>query len=127
MRTRGAGRKVTSLVCAAVLLWSLLPAQLGAVPISRLDRMLGDLGLEARPDSVKVLIASEAEGPNGNTKLIGASLFTSGLFLCSWGIVSWQLKEDQCCPPRNTENALKIIVGIVLIDAGLVYLRGGLD
>ena len=61
------------------------------------------------------------------SKIIGTSLFTSGLFLCSWGITSWQRQEDQCCPPRNTENVMKIVVGIVLINAGLIYLIGGSD
>jgi hypothetical protein len=70
----------------------------------------------------------EGEGESSRrSKIIGTSLFASGLFLCSWGITSWQREEDQCCPPRNTENVMKIVVGIVLINAGLIYLIGGSD
>lgn len=84
------------------------------------------LGSDAPSDTVRVLVPASADRHNQN-KLIGGSLFGSGLFLCSWGITSWQTSESQCCPPRNTQNILKIVVGIVLIDAGLVYLLGGFD
>jgi len=105
---------------------------------SRLALLLGEGGAagedvpQADGDSLKVLIpgqARAAEDPGGRASrnLIGGSFFASGLFLCSWGIVSWQMREDQCCPPRNTENALKIIVGVVMINAGLFYFLGGAD
>ncbi len=55
-------------------------------------------------------------------KLVGGCFLASGLFLCSWGIISWQVSEYQCCPARNTENVMKIIVGVVFINAGLYYL-----
>jgi len=71
----------------------------------------------------------EARGEESrrSARIIGTSLFGSGLFLCSWGIASWQTREHQCCPTRNTENVLKIVVGVVLINAGLVYLIGATD
>jgi hypothetical protein len=100
--------------------------------------VLGDPQIEPAGDSLKVVVpgiagggGSDAEeaGDRGsrNTKIIGCSLFSSGVFLCSWGISSWQLEEDQCCPARNTENVIKIIVGVVMVNAGLVYLLGGAD
>lgn len=57
-------------------------------------------------------------------KVAGATLLTSGLLLCSWGITSWEVSEYQCCPAKNTENVIKIVVGVVLINAGLIYLLG---
>jgi hypothetical protein len=54
--------------------------------------------------------------------IVGASLFGSGIFLCSWGIVSWQTDDTQCCPTNNTQNVVKIVVGVLLLNAGLVYL-----
>jgi hypothetical protein len=59
--------------------------------------------------------------------IIGGSLFASGIFLCSWGITSWQTSDTQCCPPRNTENVAKIVTGIVLLNAGLIFLLEGSD
>jgi hypothetical protein len=56
------------------------------------------------------------------SKIIGVSLLGSGIFLCSWGIASWEVKEYQCCPAHNTGNIVKIVTGVVLINAGLIYL-----
>jgi hypothetical protein len=67
------------------------------------------------------------KGAGRNSKIIGSSCFASGLALCSWGIASWQVREFQDCPPRNTENVIKIVVGVVLINAGLIFLLGGAD
>ena len=67
------------------------------------------------------------KGASRNSKIIGSSCFASGLLLCSWGISSWQVREFQECPPRNTENVIKIVVGVVLINAGLIFLLGGAD
>jgi hypothetical protein len=78
-----------------------------------------------QPDSLG--IPAERRDGSRNANIVGTGLFASGIFLCSWGITSWQMKEDRCCPPRNSENVIKIVVGIVLIDAGLVYLLGGAD
>lgn len=61
------------------------------------------------------------------SQLVGYTMLGSGLLLCSWGIISWQIKEYQDCPPRNTDNVIKIVAGILLINAGLFYLFGGCD
>jgi hypothetical protein len=59
--------------------------------------------------------------------IVGASLLGSGIFLCSWGITSWEIEEYQCCPARNTGNVVKIVAGVVLINAGLIYLLEVMD
>jgi hypothetical protein len=102
-----------------------IPPSADCSPRSRLAAVLGDCGIEADSDSLRVLVPGTPKSQN--TKLIGTSLFASGLFLCSWGITSWQRSEDQCCPTRNTENVLKIVVGVVLVNAGMFYLLGGAD
>jgi hypothetical protein len=98
---------------------------------SRLALLVGEGEVEAAPDTVKVLVPGEGQtdrrGERRNARLIGTSFFASGVFLCSWGIASWQVEEYQCCPPRNTENVIKIVVGVVLVNAGLFYLLGGAD
>ncbi|MFZ1946253.1 MAG: hypothetical protein WAW06_01760, partial [bacterium] len=58
--------------------------------------------LAAPADTTGVLVAAGAGGQRHN-RLMGCSLFGSGLFLCSWGIVSWETSESQCCPTRNTQ------------------------
>jgi len=67
----------------------------------------------------------EAEGSGTGAKIAGAIMLGSGVFLCSWGMVDWQTSDSQCCPARNTENVAKIVVGVVLLNAGLVYLIAG--
>ncbi len=67
----------------------------------------------------------EDEGSGTGAKIAGAIMFGSGVLLCSWGIVDWQSADTQCCPARNTENVAKIVVGVVLLNAGLVYLIAG--
>jgi hypothetical protein len=102
---------------------------------SRLALLVRAGDVEAAADSLKVLVPGEGSGEGQadtraerwNAKLIGTTFFASGLFLCSWGIASWQVDEYQCCPPRNTENVIKIVVGVVLLNAGLFYLLGGAD
>jgi hypothetical protein len=114
---------------------------------SRLVLLMGEGGVEAPADSLTVLVPGDASGGTPgetqpdtrdqrqadervgrrNNKLIGTTFFASGAFLCSWGISSWQVDEYQCCPPRNTENVIKIVVGVVLLNAGLFYLLGGAD
>jgi hypothetical protein len=72
--------------------------------------------------------AGEAEeGGDSETgkKVAGAIMLGSGILLCSWGIVDWQTADTQCCPARNTENVAKLVVGVVLVNAGLVYLIAG--
>lgn len=78
-----------------------------------------------QPDSLR--ISKDDQHGSGSSKILGTSLFISGVFLCSWGIASWQVEEYQCCPPRNTENVIKIVVGVVLVNAGLLYLLGGAE
>ena len=64
----------------------------------------------------------EAPGLVRAKTIVGTSLFGSGLFLCSWGIASWETDDTQCCPTNNTQNVIKIVVGLLLLNAGLVYL-----
>jgi hypothetical protein len=67
--------------------------------------------------------AEDQDGPSDRSqRILGCSLLASGLFLCSWGISSWEISEYQCCPARNTYNVVKIVSGVVLLNAGLVYL-----
>lgn len=63
----------------------------------------------------------------GSCKIVAGSLFVSGLLLCSWGISSWEVEKYQCCPARNTDNVIKIVAGVLLINAGLLYLIEGCD
>ncbi len=83
-------------------------------------------GEDAEPD---IVVASGAQGGTEESgtaeKVVGGIMFGSGVLLCSWGIVDWQTSESQCCPAHNTENVAKIVVGVVLINAGLVYLIAG--
>jgi hypothetical protein len=86
----------------------------------------GDFAVEDKPR-----IDLDEEGPgkqregqedSRNKSIVGVSLLGSGLFLCSWGITSWEIEEYQCCPARNTGNVVKIVAGVVLLNAGLIYL-----
>jgi len=156
-RRLAGGRRLASCVTLICLAVELLPAAAAPRPASRLERMVGPgagSGLQpasgawvapaspatSRDYAPPILLASGNEtqadssaaeagrkGPSRNAKIVGTTLFATGIFLASWGITSWQRDEDQCCPPRNSENVIKITVGIVLIDAGLVYLLGGVD
>lgn len=87
--------------------------------------------LDSEPDSLKPSIELSGdglEGPSGDQdktgakRIVGASLFGSGMFLCSWGIVSWETDDTQCCPTNNTQNVVKILTGVLLLNAGLIYL-----
>jgi hypothetical protein len=72
----------------------------------------------------------ERRGEEGDSRartIVGTSLLGSGIFLCSWGITSWEVEEYQCCPARNTGNVVKIVAGLVLINAGLIYLLEVMD
>ena len=68
--------------------------------------------------------SGEGDTSRRNDRIVGTSLFASGVFLCSWGITEWEIQEYQCCPARNTGNVVKIVAGIVLLNAGLMYLLG---
>lgn len=138
LEVAGRGRRLACcviLVCLALELDAAFAASTGT---SRLERVLsvgwthpGDgatlFALSDKPQPDSLAISASHRDSRKNANIMGTGLFASGIFLCSWGITSWQMKEDQCCPPRNTENVIKIVVGIVLIDAGLVYLLGGAD
>ena len=93
----------------------LVPSQAGA----------GGQGSQAESTAVEGRVPGGPDsGHRENSKIVGGSFLASGVFLSGWGIISWQFEEDQCCPTRNTENVLKIVVGVVLINAGLAYLLG---
>jgi len=126
------------------LLASALSAEAGDVH-PRFVFLLDEPQIEPAPDTLKVLVPGEGGAPTesevlsgspagkssqrhrANAKIVGSSFMGSGVLLCGWGIISWEFEEDQCCPTRNTENILKIIVGVVLVNAGLAYLLGVLD
>ncbi len=71
--------------------------------------------------------SQDEAGIQRSCKIAAGSLLVSGLLLCSWGITSWQVEEYQCCPARNTDNVIKIVAGVLLINAGLLYLIEGCD
>jgi hypothetical protein len=86
---------------------------------------------DSEPDSLSSnmeFLSDEEANPTGDSDrartktIVGASLFGSGIFLCSWGITSWETDDTQCCPTNNTQNVVKIVVGVLLLNAGLVYL-----
>lgn len=101
----------------------------GAWPAG-IDHSIFSTGSEA--DSTKARLGSGSEDAAGNgapdggkrkaKRIVGISMFGSGIFLCSWGIASWQVREYQCCPPNNTQNVIKIVAGLLLLNAGLIYL-----
>jgi hypothetical protein len=120
-------------VTLLVLLFSASAAPAGdlRLPFSRYRlphvSQVGDVD-EHSPKGNQVIVGDEEgkdEGSEKGKKIAGGVMFGSGLFLCSWGIVDWQFSDSQCCPARNTENVAKIVVGVVLINAGLVYLIAG--
>lgn len=136
----GRSSSIGRAVWLAAVIFTLLAAAAGALdgPLLR-TFVLADPQIEAASDSLKVIVPGVADSgrmnedtqasgrSGGDARIVGTSLLSSGIFLCSWGIVSWQFEDDQCCPARNTENVLKIIVGVVLVNAGLIYLLGGAD
>jgi hypothetical protein len=82
-------------------------------PLPRIP-LLGSDDPEAREGR-----SGEAERAN---KIVGSSLLISGLLMCSWGIASWEVEKYQCCPANNTGNVVKIVAGVILFNAGLIYL-----
>ena len=87
---------------------------------------LDDVDADPEPDGSGLSGDKEdARGSESGKKIAGAVMFGSGVLLCSWGIMDWQTDDTQCCPARNTENVAKIVVGVVLVNAGLVYLIAG--
>lgn len=85
------------------------------------------VGASEGAETVREPAGDEGEygGSERGKKTAGAIMFGSGVLLCSWGIVDWQTDDTQCCPARNTENVAKLLVGVVLVNAGLVYLIAG--
>lgn len=116
-----------------LLLCSWLPCYASeGLPAQRIFT-LPDLTHQEGPRSPRILLAGSGDDEDGgdgsgdsdrNDRIVGSSLLVSGLFLCSWGIASWEMEEYQCCPARNTGNVIKIVAGIVLVNAGLMYLLG---
>jgi hypothetical protein len=131
------GGKALGLAALTFLLLVKLAGAREAPALGGLD--LSGPRLESPGDSLKVIVPGvgenhQADGGAGAVErrdrhgtIIGTSLFSSGVFLCSWGIASWEFDRDQCCPARNTENVIKIVVGVLLVNAGLFYLLGGAD
>ena len=128
-RMRGRVLRVGSYVVLTCLLWLLVPvAEANAWPAgvdhsifyldSDADSLQTNPGLPADMEEE----APEESGKRNAKKIMGASLFGSGIFLCSWGIASWQTDDTQCCPTNNTQNVIKIVIGVLLLNAGLIYL-----
>ena len=121
----------TAMLLVLLLLASAARAGDMRLPFSRFRLPeLSAIGSVEEPDRQgdRILVGEEeeVEEDSGRAKKIaGAVMFGSGVFLCSWGIVDWQTSDTQCCPARNTENVAKIVVGVVLLNAGLVYLIAG--
>ena len=122
-------RKAASYVLLISLLGVILPAPRALAWPYGVDHSIFDL--DSEPDSLnpsmeylKDAEEDPSDDPDGTrTKtIVGTSLFGSGIFLCSWGIASWGTDNTQCCPTNNTQNVIKIVVGILLLNAGLVYL-----
>ncbi|MFC1799415.1 hypothetical protein ACFL2Z_00675 [Candidatus Eisenbacteria bacterium] len=126
---RGRVRKAAAYVLLICLLGMLLPAPLALAWPYGVDHSI--FYLDSEPDSLSPNVEFLKDGQadpsgdpdNGRAKtIVGASLFGSGIFLCSWGIASWETDDTQCCPTNNTQNVIKIVVGVLLLNAGLVYL-----
>ena len=126
---RGRAGKAASYVVLICLLGMILPAPMALAWPYGVDHSIFYLdsepdSLEANMEFLKDAEADPSGGSNGNRTrtIVGTSLFGSGIFLCSWGIASWQTDDTQCCPTNNTQNVIKIVVGVLLLNAGLVYL-----
>jgi hypothetical protein len=100
----------------------------GAWPAG-VDHSIFEEGTGSIEDKPDILFEGDGSKDGGDSardtrtsRIIGATLLGSGLFLCSWGISSWEVEEYQCCPAHNTGNVVKIVAGVVLLNAGLIYL-----
>ena len=125
----GRVRKAASYVLLISLLGVILPAPSVLAWPYGVDHSIFELNSE--PDSLnpnmEFLKDAEGDPPDDSDRtrtrtIVGTSLFGSGIFLCSWGIASWETDDTQCCPTNNTQNVIKIVVGVLLFNAGLVYL-----
>ncbi len=126
---RGRVCKAASSVLLVCLLGMLLPPPQALAWPYGVDHSI--FYLDSEPDSLRpnIELSQDGEGdPSGDPEqtrarmIAGASLFGSGIFLCSWGITSWETDDTQCCPTNNTQNVIKIVVGVLLLNAGLIYL-----
>jgi hypothetical protein len=126
---RGRVRRAASAALLVCLLALLLPAPRVLAWPYGVDHSI--FYLDSEPDSLSpnIELSRDGEGdPSGDPDrsraktIVGASLFGSGIFLCSLGITSWETDDTQCCPTNNTQNVVKIVVGVLLLNAGLVYL-----
>jgi hypothetical protein len=125
-----------------MLVGTVVPLEVWAqFPVS-IEESLGGRTFESRLDPPTIpLISGDAgngedtaeggrteSGPSDRARMIiGGTLLGSGIFLCSWGITAWEVQEYQSCPARNTGNVVKIVAGIMLVNAGLIYLLGDGD
>jgi hypothetical protein len=126
---RGRAGKAASYVLLVCLLGMILPVHVALAWPYGVDHSI--FYLDSEPDSLnpnmEYLKDAEAgvsgdDDTNRTRTIVGTSLFGSGIFLCSWGIASWETDDTQCCPTNNTQNVIKIVVGLLLLNAGLVYL-----
>jgi hypothetical protein len=146
MLMRRLGRPLGAVVMFTLFLYlaqMCLPACAAASFPARARHSLANLKLDPAPDEPRIPVfgvgdngdrgngdGDETTGAGGSgrsVKIVGTSLLVSGVFLCSWGITSWEVEKYQCCPARNTGNVIKIVAGVVLINAGLMYLLGAAD
>lgn len=141
-RFRHSAGRVAAACLACLLFYALLPtAALARFPVS-LEESLSRRNLDEPADPPPFIllcggdekqdedVASDeaARKPSGRSRtIIGGTLLGSGIFLCSWGVTAWEIEEYQCCPARNTGNVVKIVAGVVLINAGLIHLLGDGD
>jgi hypothetical protein len=124
---RGLLRKAASYALIFCLMCAILPAPRVLAWPYGVDHSIfyQDSGPDSLKPSTEFLEEAGADpsGDEDRTRtIVGTSLFGSGIFLCSWGIASWQTDDTQCCPTNNTQNVIKIVVGLLLLNAGLVYL-----
>jgi hypothetical protein len=138
-RFRRFAGKVAIACLAGLLVYGLVPSvTLAGFPVS-LEESLARRDLDGPADQppFTLLYGGDEEQdrqgasdeavrkPSGRSRMIiGGTLLGSGIFLCSWGITAWEIEEYQCCPARNTGNVVKIVAGVVLINAGLIHLLG---
>jgi hypothetical protein len=129
----GLGKRSVRFVTLLALALLLDVSTVGAWPVGVDHSIFSEEPITLSDDPpVEPLIGGVGDGPDERNEsrartIVGASLLGSGIFLCSWGITSWEVEEYQCCPARNTGNVVKIVAGVVLINAGLIYLLEVMD
>jgi len=127
-RIAGSRRIIVGLVFVLILSSRAFAEPLTVPPDSLSARPGQDVGLPALGFKQSDSDDSKMDrGKDKGCKIASASLLVSGILLCSWGITSWEIEEYQCCPARNTGNVVKIVAGVLLINAGLLYFLTGCD